>query len=137
MRGERIEGKKRYNKRRKMTIEKHAFISSCSSTSLRDLNPSFRPNNIYSPNFSNNNGYVAAGFQNQMQLNDSNFLFDGSVTNIIASSSSIDKETAAALILPLLSYKVSAYLRGQRLQWYLDASIALAVVAFLMKITRS
>jgi len=50
--------------------------------------------------------------------------------------SSLDSQTAAALILPLLTYKVAATLRGQRLQWYLDASIALVITAFASTLVR-
>jgi len=49
----------------------------------------------------------------------------------------VDPETAAALILPLLAYKAAAMINGQRLQWYLDATIALAVTAFLVSLSKS
>jgi len=48
----------------------------------------------------------------------------------------VDGETAAAPLLPLFAYKVAATVRGQRLQWYLDASIALALVAFLTTLAK-
>uniref|UniRef100_A0A7S1FQD4 Uncharacterized protein n=1 Tax=Corethron hystrix TaxID=216773 RepID=A0A7S1FQD4_9STRA len=50
---------------------------------------------------------------------------------------STEPETAAALILPLLAYKVAAVANGQKLQWYLDASIALALVAFINLVFKS
>ena len=49
---------------------------------------------------------------------------------------SLDSQTATALTLPLLTYKVAATLRGQRIQWYLDAAIALAIKAFLSALQR-
>mmetsp|Transcript_19347 Transcript_19347/g.29137 ORF Transcript_19347/g.29137 Transcript_19347/m.29137 type:complete len:116 (+) Transcript_19347:19-366(+) len=46
------------------------------------------------------------------------------------SASSDEVEAAAALILPLLAYKVAASYYGNQLQWYLDAAISLALAAF-------
>mmetsp|Transcript_53298 Transcript_53298/g.59571 ORF Transcript_53298/g.59571 Transcript_53298/m.59571 type:complete len:146 (-) Transcript_53298:150-587(-) len=51
--------------------------------------------------------------------------------------SSIDSETAAALIFPLLVYKAAAIINGQKLQWYLDASISIALVAFIGLVSKS
>ena len=41
-------------------------------------------------------------------------------------------QLAAALVLPLLTYKVAAIVQRVQLQWYLDASIALATSALLV-----
>ena len=41
-------------------------------------------------------------------------------------------QLAAALVLPLLTYKVAAIVQRVQLQWYLDASIALATSARLV-----
>jgi hypothetical protein len=41
-------------------------------------------------------------------------------------------QLAAALVLPLLAYKVAAIIRRNQLQWYLDASIALATASLLV-----
>ena len=41
-------------------------------------------------------------------------------------------QLAAALVLPLLAYKVAAIAQRQQLQWYLDASIALATASLLV-----
>jgi len=38
------------------------------------------------------------------------------------------KKIAVALVLPLATYKVAAFVRGQQLMWYLDAAIWLALV---------
>ena len=45
-------------------------------------------------------------------------------------------QLAAALILPLLAYKVGAIIQGFKLRWYLDVSIALSVVAFVAYVCR-
>mmetsp|Transcript_17687 Transcript_17687/g.27007 ORF Transcript_17687/g.27007 Transcript_17687/m.27007 type:complete len:116 (+) Transcript_17687:59-406(+) len=50
---------------------------------------------------------------------------------------SVDAETAAALMLPLLAYKVAATINGQKLQWYLDAAIALALATFISLVAKS
>ena len=42
------------------------------------------------------------------------------------------RQVAAALVLPLLTYKVAAIVQRVQLQWYLDASIALATSALLV-----
>ena len=39
---------------------------------------------------------------------------------------------AAAAVFPLLAYKVAAIAFQQQLQWYLDATIALATAALLV-----
>ena len=41
-------------------------------------------------------------------------------------------QTAAALVFPLLVYKAAALVQRNRLQWYLDASIALATLSLLI-----
>ena len=41
-------------------------------------------------------------------------------------------QLAAALVLPLLAYKVAAIIQRNQLQWYLDASIALATASLLV-----
>ena len=41
-------------------------------------------------------------------------------------------QLAAALVLPLLAYKAGAVIQKVQLQWYLDATIALAAVALLV-----
>ena len=56
---------------------------------------------------------------------------DAVVTSSSLMISKVDTQTAAALILPLLAYKIAAMINGQRLQWYLDASILFAIVTFL------
>lgn len=62
---------------------------------------------------------------------------DSSSAFIISSTSQLDPQTAAALLLPLLAYKVAAVVNGQKLQWYLDASIALAVTTFLVFVSQN
>ena len=47
------------------------------------------------------------------------------------SHSAEELQLAAAAVLPLLAYKVAAIVFQQRLQWYLDATIALATAALL------
>ena len=46
----------------------------------------------------------------------------------------MDPQTASLLLLPLLAYKVSAMASGQKLLWYLDAAIAIAVTSFLVRV---
>ena len=41
-------------------------------------------------------------------------------------------QLAAALVLPLLAYKASAIVQRVQLQWYLDASIALATASLIV-----
>ena len=41
-------------------------------------------------------------------------------------------QLAAAVVLPLLAYKVAAIVQRNQLQWYLDASIALATASLLV-----
>ena len=41
-------------------------------------------------------------------------------------------QLAAAVVLPLLAYKVAAIIQRNQLQWYLDASIALATASLLV-----
>ena len=41
-------------------------------------------------------------------------------------------QLAAAVVLPLLAYKVAAIIQRNKLQWYLDASIALATASLLV-----
>ena len=41
-------------------------------------------------------------------------------------------QLAAALVLPLLAYKAAAIIQRNQLQWYLDASIALATASLLV-----
>ena len=43
-----------------------------------------------------------------------------------------ETQAAAALVLPLLAYKAAAIFQRQQLQWYLDASIALATASLLV-----
>jgi len=50
----------------------------------------------------------------------------------VVASKAQSTQRAAALVLPLLAYKAAATLQGVRLQWYLDASIALATAALLV-----
>ena len=50
------------------------------------------------------------------------------------SHSTEELQLAAALVLPLLAYKTSAIVQGVTLQWYLDASIALATAALLINV---
>lgn len=52
-------------------------------------------------------------------------------------SETMDPQTAALLLLPLLAYKISAMMNGQKLLWYLDAAIVLAVTSFLVRIFQS
>ena len=61
---------------------------------------------------------------------------DAVVTSSSLMISKVDTQTAAALILPLLAYKIAAMINGQRLQWYLDASILFALVTFLTTIIK-
>ena len=41
-------------------------------------------------------------------------------------------QLAAALVLPLLAYKASAIVQRVQLQWYLDATIALATASLIV-----
>lgn len=52
-------------------------------------------------------------------------------TSLLVSSSTLPPSTAAALVLPLITYKLASSWRGYRLQWYTDASISLAVAALV------
>ena len=51
---------------------------------------------------------------------------------MMAGHSPADLQLAAALVFPLLAYKASAIVQRVQLQWYLDASIALAAVALVV-----
>lgn len=51
---------------------------------------------------------------------------------MMAIHSTEEMQTAAALVLPLLAYKASAIVQRVQLQWYLDASIALAAAALIV-----
>ena len=54
-------------------------------------------------------------------------------TRVIAMVHTTDElQLAAALVLPLLAYKVAAIIQRNQLQWYLDASIALATASLLV-----
>ena len=44
-------------------------------------------------------------------------------------------ELAAALILPLVAYKAASIAQGNKLMWYLDASIAVSLAAFVVYIS--
>ena len=46
-----------------------------------------------------------------------------------ASNKVANTQLAAALVLPLVAYKAGALVRNWQLQWYLDATILLAVMA--------
>ena len=41
-------------------------------------------------------------------------------------------QLASALVLPLFAYKLAAMIQGNRLQWYLDATIALCAAALVV-----
>lgn len=43
-----------------------------------------------------------------------------------------DRELAIALVLPLVVYKAAANAMGNKLQWYLDAAIVLALSALVV-----
>ena len=45
-------------------------------------------------------------------------------------------QVASALVLPLFAYKVAAMIQGNRLQWYLDATIALCAAALVVVATK-
>ena len=54
-------------------------------------------------------------------------------TRVIAMVHTTDElQLAAALVLPLLAYKAAAIIQRNQLQWYLDASIALATASLLV-----
>ena len=44
-------------------------------------------------------------------------------------------QLAAALVFPLLTYKVAAIVQRNKLQWYLDATIALVTASLLVYAT--
>ena len=54
-------------------------------------------------------------------------------TRVVAMVHTTDElQLAAALVLPLLAYKAAAIIQRNQLQWYLDASIALATASLLV-----
>jgi hypothetical protein len=57
---------------------------------------------------------------------------EAAARTIYAPAKAANTQLAAFAVLPLLAYKASALVQGIRLQWYLDASIALAVVALVI-----
>ena len=51
---------------------------------------------------------------------------------VVSNTQQQEVQTATALVLPLLAYKASAIVQRVQLQWYLDASIALAAAALIV-----
>ena len=57
---------------------------------------------------------------------------DDTVRSLYAPAKARNTQLAAALVLPLLAYKAGAVVQRVQLQWYLDATIALAAVALVV-----